>query len=142
VATRRESWALRFYERLTLLRALRLIILVALVLVLVAAALERVVEPNVFSSYGKACWWAIVTVTTVGYGDVVPESPGGRVVAAFLMLTGLSLIPTLTSVTVSILITKRSREEAARDERSRAETVAALARIEQQLERLESSLDS
>ena len=49
-------------------------------------------------------WWAITTVTTVGYGDVVPQDPWGRVVGALLMLTGLSLIPTLTSVTVSALI--------------------------------------
>ena len=71
-----------------------------MILVLVAGALARLVEPEVFTSLGLSYWWAITTVTTVGYGDVVPQDPWGRVVGALLMLAGLSLIPTLTSVIV------------------------------------------
>ena len=105
VERRFELW----YERLTLPRAVATVISVAFILVMVAGALARLVEPEVFTSIGLAYWWAVVTVTTVGYGDVVPESTGGRLVGTMLMLTGLGLIPTLTSVTVAILVGKRTR---------------------------------
>ena len=80
----------KWYERLTFLRAIATILAVAITLVLVAGALARLVEPEVFTSLGLSYWWAITTVTTVGYGDIVPESPEGRVVGSLLMLTGLA----------------------------------------------------
>ena len=46
-------------------------------------------------------WWAIETVTTVGYGDIIPDQTAGKVIAGFLMLGGLSLISVLTAVITS-----------------------------------------
>jgi voltage-gated potassium channel len=140
MATRRERQVERLVERLTLFRALRLIILATIVLVLIAGGLERVVEPSKFTSLGLAYWWAVQTVTTVGYGDVVPRSVGGRVVAGVLMLVGIALIPTLTSVTISALISKRSRQSDEEDRRARDESAATLLRIEERLEKLERGL--
>ena len=128
-----QQWA----ERLTIFRAIRVIIIVAVALVLIAGALERLIEPKVFTSIGLAYWWAIVTVTTVGYGDVVPQTAGGRVVASLVMLTGLAMIPTLTSVVVSVLISKRARAESDQAESERQEDVARLVRIEERLARIE-----
>jgi Ion channel len=127
-----ETW----YERLTLPRAVATVIAVATTLVLLAGLLARIVEPEVFTSIGLAYWWAVVTVTTVGYGDVVPESTGGRLVATMLMLTGLGLIPTLTSVVVSTLIGKRTRVQHDELTRQGEEHAEALARIEAHLTRL------
>ena len=76
-------------------------------------------------------WFAVTTVSTVGYGDYVPESSAGRLVASVLMLTGLGLIPLITSVVVSVLISQRSR--VSQDEELRELTLI--------LERLD-SLDS
>jgi voltage-gated potassium channel len=132
-STRVATW----YERLTLLRAIGSILAVAVILVLIAGALARIVEPEVFTSLGLAYWWAITTVTTVGYGDVVPQDPGGRIVGAVLMLTGLSLIPTLTSVIVSTLISKRNKEQTQHLEQELLQTTAALRRIEERLARME-----
>jgi voltage-gated potassium channel Kch len=137
MATRLSPRVERWYERLSLVRAVYTIILVAVLLVLVAGLLARIVEPETFHSIGLAYWWAVTTVTTVGYGDVVPESPGGRVVAAMLMLTGLALIPTLTSVIVSTLIGKTRRSEQERIEQLEKEQAVVLARIEERLERIE-----
>lgn len=127
----------RWYERLSLVRAIFTIIGVAIVLVLTAGLLERLVEPKTFHSIGLAYWWAVTTVTTVGYGDVVPESPAGRVVATMLMLTGLALIPTLTSVIVSTLLYKTRRSEQERIEQLENEQAVVLARIEERLTRIE-----
>ena len=51
----------------------------------------------------------MTTVTTVGYGDIVPHTTAGRLVGTVLMLAGVSLIPLVTSVAVSILTTKRTQ---------------------------------
>jgi voltage-gated potassium channel len=132
VNKRFEVW----YERLTLPRAVATVIAVAFTLVMVAGALARIVEPDTFTSIGLSYWWAVVTVTTVGYGDVVPESPAGRVVGTMLMLTGLGLIPTLTSLVVSTLIGKRTRAQQEQLDRQGREHAAALARIEAHLARI------
>jgi voltage-gated potassium channel len=132
VERRFELW----YERLTLFRAVGTVITVAAILVFSAGLLERLVEPDTFTSLGLASWWAVTTVTTVGYGDVVPESAGGRLVASGLMLVGLGLIPTLTSVIVATLVGKRTQAQQEQLDRQGKEHAAALERIEAHLARL------
>jgi voltage-gated potassium channel len=132
VEKRFELW----YERLTLFRAIGTVITVAAILVFSAGLLERLVEPDTFTSLGLAYWWAVTTVTTVGYGDVVPESAGGRLVASGLMLVGLGLIPTLTSVIVATLVGKRTQAQQEQLDRQGKEHAAALERIEAHLARL------
>ena len=137
VNKRFELW----YERLTLPRAVATVIAVAFTLVMLAGALERIVEPDTFTSLGLSYWWAVVTVTTVGYGDIVPESTAGRIVGTMLMLTGLGLIPTLTSLVVSTLIGKRTRAQQEQLDRQGREHAAALERIEAHLARIGSQDD-
>jgi voltage-gated potassium channel len=65
-------------------------------------------------SYPNALWWAIVTVTTVGYGDRFPTTEGGRAVAVVLMLVGIGLIGVLTATVASVFVkehTDANREE-------------------------------
>jgi voltage-gated potassium channel Kch len=50
-----------------------------------------------FPSFGKALWWAVQTVTTVGYGDITPETPEGQVIAAILMVSAVALISVITA---------------------------------------------
>ena len=126
--TRVRTWM----ERLTLGRAIGTIVGVATLMVLTGGTLVRIVEPDVFTDIGLSFWWAMTTVTTVGYGDVVPESTAGRIVGAALMLTGVSLIPLVTSVAVSILTAKR-------EEVRNREQDARLMAIERQLDALRTS---
>ena len=82
---------------------------------------------------GDALWWAVTTVTTVGYGDVVPESTTGRFVGAALMLTGLALIPMITSVVVSILVSQRTRESREAEQQNLDKILERLDELEQRL---------
>ena len=118
---------------LTLRKAVALIVAVATVLALTAALLEWLIDPA-FDTFGQALWWAISTVSTVGYGDYIPESPAGRIVATGLMLAGLGLIPLVTSVVVSILVAQRNRE-------AREEELRDLNQILERLDRLDRRLD-
>jgi voltage-gated potassium channel len=126
----------RWYERLTIWRAIRVILGVAMLLVVSGAILARLAEPEVFTSIGLALWWGVTTVTTVGYGDVVPHDTPGRIVGTILMLTGLSLIPLITSVVVSVLVNKRAQAQRDLDRELYTEQSERLARIEDRLTEL------
>jgi len=127
-----EERVQRAVERLTIFRAVRMVALVALSLAFVAAVLERLVDPAM-GDFADALWWAIVTVTTVGYGDVIPTSTSGRVIASFLMVAGVSAIPITTSLVVSVFVSRAQAQQRAHDAELRAELMARLERIEQAL---------
>ena len=76
------------------------------VAVVVFGVVERVVDPKTFHTVWLGMWWAIQTVTTVGYGDVVPDQTVGKVIAAFLMLGGLSLVAVVTAAVTSGFVSR------------------------------------
>ena len=122
----------QYAEDLTVLRAVFAIATVAIALTVGAAALGRLVEPETFGSFGEACWWALQTVSTVGYGDTVPESGGGRVIAAALMLLGVAFVPAITSIVVAVLVSQLQRRSGRQAEHDM--------RLADRLDRLERSL--
>ena len=64
--------------------------------------LIRIIEPNSFDNLKTSLWWAIVSMTTVGYGDYTPKTDLGRVLAVIIMLSGISLIAIVTATISSI----------------------------------------
>ena len=74
--------------------------------VVVFGIVERLVDPDTFDNVWLGMWWAIQTVTTVGYGDVVPGSTVGKVIASFLMLGGLSLFAVVTGAITSAFVSQ------------------------------------
>lgn len=64
-----------------------------------------------FDSLGHALWWCVVTISTVGYGDIVPVTPGGRIVASAVVLAGLGFWSLVTGVFASALINRSRRRE-------------------------------
>jgi voltage-gated potassium channel len=60
--------------------------------------LEREAQPATFGSVPAALWWAVVTMTTTGYGDVVPVTPLGRMVSALVMICGLGVFGLWTGI--------------------------------------------
>jgi voltage-gated potassium channel len=73
---------------------------------------ERFLPGATINSFGKALWWSITTVTTVGYGDVYPVTNTGRVIAVLLMIGGISLVGVVTAALASWIIERVSEEEA------------------------------
>ena len=122
----------RFVQRLTIGRAVGAIAVLALALTLVAAVLVRVIEPETFETLGEAAWWALQTVSTVGYGDSVPESGGGRALGAVLMLVGIAVVPAVTSIVVAVLVGRAQERIGANTERH-AEVLERLERLERAL---------
>lgn len=84
--------------------------------VVVFGVVERLVDPDTFDNVWLGMWWAIQTVTTVGYGDVVPGSTVGKVIASFLMLGGLSLFAVITGVITSGLVAQAQAQRRAAGE--------------------------
>jgi voltage-gated potassium channel len=79
-------------------------------------------------SIGDAYWWAIVTVTTVGYGDMSPKTTEGRLIAAALMVVGIGVISVFTATLASFFLSTDQPSE--------------IARLEQRLESIEAKLDA
>jgi voltage-gated potassium channel len=90
---------------------------------LLVLLLERNEPGTHIADFNTAIWWAIVTVTTVGYGDVTPITTTGRFVAALLMITGIGTIGALASSVASVLIADKAEEVA--DQKGMAPPVMA-----------------
>nr|WP_269783251.1 ion transporter [Marinibactrum halimedae] len=86
------------------------------VIATVFGSLMFVVEgpENGFTSIPKSIYWTIVTITTVGYGDITPQSPAGQVIAALAMLTGYSIIAVPTGILTAELSQEMQRERHSR----------------------------
>ena len=81
---------------------------VIFVIVMISGAAIAWFEPEV--GFGSGLWWSIVTLTTVGYGDISPSTPGGRFVAIVIMFFGIGLLGTLSASLAAIIISHRMKE--------------------------------
>jgi voltage-gated potassium channel len=101
--------ARRMLER----RGLQYVMLAGLGVIFLSAGLMVLFErgdEGVISDYGTGLWWAITTVSTVGYGDTFPVSPAGRGIAAFLMLVGIAFFSWLTANIAAFFVEQGSEE--------------------------------
>jgi voltage-gated potassium channel len=105
---------------------------------LAAGLLMTVVDRKTFPTVGAGLWWAAQTVTTVGYGDHVPESAAGQLVAVLVMLFGIGFLTVVTAAITSTFVSGSRRQEAPSDAESRA--AEQLLQIDRRLERIEAAL--
>jgi len=86
-----------------------------------------------FDTIGKSMWWSLQTITTVGYGDLVPEDPLGQMVAAVVMVTGIAFVAVITAaISAAFVESARRRQGRNPDEL----ILERLDRIERRLEEL------
>ncbi len=99
----------------TLQRERVFVLVLALLLILLLGSLGfSLVEPAPgpwWSRFGRAVWWGLVTLTTVGYGDVVPTTLPGRVLATGLMVIGFLSLSLVTATVASVFIERKFRQE-------------------------------
>ncbi len=95
-------------------RATLKVFIVFLILIFSAATFvfvfEKQLNPNEYHNLWDSVWWVFVTIFTVGYGDIKPITPGGRLVAIFIMLVGVSMVSTITATISSIFVARKIRE--------------------------------
>jgi voltage-gated potassium channel len=111
------------------------------VVVVVGGVLMRVLDHSEYSNIWVGMWWALQTVTTVGYGDVTPQHTSGRIITAFVMLEGVAfvmiVVASITSTFVARAAKDRGIQDAAEAESAEARVEARLTAIEQRLEGIE-----
>ena len=104
------SRALQAEKRLTSRDGFRFIALATIFLVVIAGAVQTELNAGEFPSFWDGIWWAVVTVTTVGYGDLYPTTVAGRIVGIALMLVGIGFLAVLTA-TISSQFVKADRAD-------------------------------
>jgi voltage-gated potassium channel len=119
---------------------------VTVVLALIAGLVMTIIDKTDFPSYGIAVWWAIVTLATVGYGDVVPTTPWGRVVGSGVIVLGVTFLAFLTATVTSYFVSaeqERTQErELERREAADRELKELLKQLEDRLAAIEQRLGS
>lgn len=98
-------------RRLGVVQAVGLVASATAVVVVLGAVLVTITDPEAFPHLGVALWWAATTITTVGYGDVVPLSGAGRVIGAVLMFAGIGALAFVTAIAASSIVVGEVEEE-------------------------------
>jgi voltage-gated potassium channel Kch len=135
----------RFMREPTSVRNAVSVIVVGTAIVVVAGGLlMRLLDHSEYSHAGRGLWWAIQTVTTVGYGDVTPTHTSGRIVATVVMLWGVAFLAILTAGITSTFIARAEREResagAAGDEKAEERLDARFDDLAVRLDRVEQLL--
>jgi voltage-gated potassium channel len=123
-------------RHLTIRRATVTIVAVTLIVTIGGGVTIWLLDHKEFSDLGTSLWWAVQTVTTVGYGDVVPHQATGRVIGTVVMLTGIGFIAVMTAAVTASLIEQARR----RQESTRVDPSVQLDRIETRLAAIEGVL--
>jgi voltage-gated potassium channel len=105
------------HEPPSMLGAAAAIVIATTIVVIVSGILIRLIDHQEYSDVWVGMWWAVQTVTTVGYGDVTPRDPSGRIVAVVVMLQGVAFLTVFTAVITSIFVARAARERSADQEK-------------------------
>jgi voltage-gated potassium channel len=125
------------FRRLTPVRAVRAISAVTLLVTLASGVAMRLIDGKEFPTIGRGLWWAAQTVTTVGYGDVVPRTTPGRALALVVMVCAVAFLTVVTAAITAALI---EREHHRRLSTGSGLADSQLQEISDRIDRLEESL--
>jgi voltage-gated potassium channel len=128
----------RMYKAVQTGRILPYMAFVLISITLLAALAVRLFARGEFTSYGESVWWAAQTVTTVGYGDIIPHTPFSKVIAVIVMVFGISTVSLTTAVITSVVISSMQKTHPGVD--PYGEALEDIAKRLEILERLEKKL--
>jgi voltage-gated potassium channel len=115
------------------------VIVTATALIVVGGGiLIRVLDHSEYPNIWVGMWWALQTVTTVGYGDVTPRHPSGRFVGVVVMLEGIAFLAIITAAITSTFVARAERERSIEEGRDAA---AFEARLEERFDELGQRFD-
>ena len=124
--------------------AANVIVAATAMVVVVGGVAMRVLDHDEYPNIWRGMWWALQTVTTVGYGDVTPTHPSGRIVAVFVMLQGIAFVSILVAAITSTFVARAERErkqaEAGEEESVEERVDARFDDLAARLERVETLL--
>jgi voltage-gated potassium channel Kch len=119
---------------ITIRNAAQMIAASTIVITVLGGVLMSLLDRREFPTFGGGMWWSLQTITTVGYGDRVPSTAEGQIVASVIMVAGIGVLTVVTAtITAAFVESLRSRAGRNRDD----EIIARLERIERRLEQLE-----
>ena len=133
----------RFLREPPSIRIAASVIVTATTLVVVGGGgLIRVFDHREYANVWVGMWWALQTVTTVGYGDVTPKDVAGRLIGALVMLEGIAFLAIITAAITSTFVARaeseRARADDADEETQEARVEARFDDLAERLDRLES----
>jgi voltage-gated potassium channel len=121
--------------------AASVIVTATAVVVVVGGVLMRFLDHDEYSNIWVGMWWALQTVTTVGYGDVTPKHTSGRIVATFVMLEGIAFLTIIIAAITSTFVARAAEErEAAEDQETDQRIEAKLDDLAADVKRLQALL--
>jgi len=120
--------------------AANVIVVATATVVATAGVLMRVLDHSEYPTVGRGLWWAMQTVTTVGYGDVTPQNTSGRIIAAAVMLWGIAFLSILIAAITSTFVARAARERAQTETDDEIRLGAQLDDLSSRLERVEQTL--
>jgi voltage-gated potassium channel len=131
-------------EPVSVRSAAGVIVVATAVIVTISGVAIRALDSREYSSIWEGMWWALQTVTTVGYGDVTPENVAGRFVAGAVMLAGVALVAIVTAAVTSSFVARaeeqRGADDATKDDLAAERLDARLQDITERLDRVEQML--
>ncbi|OHV63312.1 potassium channel family protein [Pseudofrankia sp. BMG5.36] len=132
-------------------RAMRVMVVATTLTVLAGGIVIRIVDPRSFPNVGIGMWWALQTVTTVGYGDVVPTTAVGRFIGSMIMLESIAFLAIVTAWVTSSFVRRAQADRGQADGSVRPPATedprgpgvdALLPAIDARLRRIEAALDA
>jgi voltage-gated potassium channel len=121
----------------TVRAAARIIVVATASVVVLGGILMRLFDHQEYDNVWVGMWWAIQTVTTVGYGDVTPANVSGRIIASFVMLEGIAFLAIVTAAITSTFVARATKQF----QDGREDELTELHRIETRFDELDRKLD-
>lgn len=122
--------------------AIRALVVFTIITTVLGGLLVWTFDHEDFGSIGSAMWWSLQTVTTVGYGDVVPRNPVGRIIGALVLLYAVAFLSILTAAITTSLVEEARRERQPQAGPELSDVVDRLDAVLERLDRLEQRDDA